>query len=352
MNGKFQINSFTYIILIISIGVVISLLGLVSIKDSLYDSSKLQINKVINGSWAKLFESKFDKNLNHYPFSKSFWSSFSYFLFKEGKEGVLIGKDGWLFTTEEFSYSDDFNENIENNLNYISFVKTKLLQNNIKLFVVPIPSKARVLENKLGKYNFPKYRIPIYGDFLKYLNDNKIPFLDILSKVKNDNEFFLKTDTHWSPYGARIVANELKKEIGSLITNKQNYNLLFGKIEGIEGDLMRYTINGKVANILGFKGDYIRSVNIDNNLNDDDLFGDETIPVTLVGTSYSANKNWGFESFLKNSLGVDILNMSDEGLGPFKVMKSYLKSNEFKSMKPELIIWEIPERYIPMSENR
>jgi alginate O-acetyltransferase complex protein AlgJ len=79
-----------------------------------------------------------------------------------------------------------------------------------------------------------------------------------------------------------------------------------------------------------------------------DLFGASVPPVTLVGTSYSANPDWHSEGFLKEALQADVLNMADEGQGPFTVMDKYLETDAWKSSPPELIIWEMPERYLLM----
>ncbi|HRC26994.1 MAG TPA: hypothetical protein PKX87_06150 [Alphaproteobacteria bacterium] len=78
------------------------------------------------------------------------------------------------------------------------------------------------------------------------------------------------------------------------------------------------------------------------------LFGDESLPVALVGTSYSANPSWNFAGFLKEALKADLLNAADEGRGPFVTMDAYLKSKPFLETPPKVLIWEIPERYLAM----
>ena len=50
---------------------------------------------------------------------------------------------------------------------------------------------------------------------------------------------------------------------------------------------------------------------------------------------------------MKENLKTDVLNAAEEGLGPFDTMKKYLDNEAFKSQPPELVIWEIPERYLP-----
>ena len=68
--------------------------------------------------------------------------------------------------------------------------------------------------------------------------------------------------------------------------------------------------------------------------------------MTLVGTSYSANARWGLESQLKATLGTDVINAAQEGKGPMVPMREYLKSATYRNAPPELVIWEIPERFI------
>jgi SGNH hydrolase-like domain, acetyltransferase AlgX len=79
------------------------------------------------------------------------------------------------------------------------------------------------------------------------------------------------------------------------------------------------------------------------------LFGNSSIPVTLVGTSYSANPLWNFEDSLKEALGTDVLNVANQGEGPVVPMQEYLESQALKDAPPELVIWEIPERFLEVA---
>ena len=76
------------------------------------------------------------------------------------------------------------------------------------------------------------------------------------------------------------------------------------------------------------------------------LFGDVTIPVALVGTSYSARPEFHFEGFLKSELDADLVNYAEVGLGPFAPMDRFLETLGAATSAPRLVIWEIPERYI------
>ena len=78
------------------------------------------------------------------------------------------------------------------------------------------------------------------------------------------------------------------------------------------------------------------------------MFADSEVPVTLVGTSYSANANWNFVGALKQALRSDVINDSKDGHGPILPMLAYLKSDAFKNTPPQVLIWEFPERYLPV----
>ena len=78
------------------------------------------------------------------------------------------------------------------------------------------------------------------------------------------------------------------------------------------------------------------------------LFGEIVIPVTLVGTSYSGDPRWAFEDALRLELGLDVLNVAAEGEGPFEPMREYLRSEAISEVSPDLVVWEIPERYLTL----
>ncbi len=314
------------------------------------------LESALKGKTSSAYEKEFDKNLKHRSVSIDAWNTAGFVLFEEGKKGVLIGQDGWLFTNEEFEYPEGFGENIQNNKKFILEVFEKLNTQNIKLVVVPVPSKARIYKHKLGKYNFPSYWEGQYQALISFLegsNISSVNIFDIFEENKSEN-IYLKTDTHWTPLGARLAS----LKIDYYITSKFPYlswpltKFKSKKMEegDYEGDLMRYTVNGASAEKFGLKKDhFLKWETVSTEDVEENLFGEVNIPVTLVGTSYSANKTWNFEGFLKEALGTDVLNVADEGLGPFEVMSNYLGSESYKNSKPKLIIWEMPERYLAMS---
>lgn len=306
----------------------------------------------LSGKTTSSYEKDFDKILFHRNASITLWNSMGYALFGEGKEGVLIGKNGWLFTHEEFMRGDNFSENFETNKSYIQSVSQIISDRGVKLIIVPIPSKARIYQENLGRYQFPFYWREQYKNLIMFLSEYNIPVVDLLPVFQNNKaqNIFLKTDTHWTPMGARLAAMQVEQKIQSSLPyiswELKEYMSEKQEVISYEGDLMRYTVNGKSAERFGLTQDRFSPWKTEiQNASEGDLFGDSSLPVTLVGTSYSANKLWHFEGFLKEFLGTDILNVADEGLGPFETMENYLNSKPFQEMPPKIIIWEMPERY-------
>src|SRR5687768_12752883 len=134
--------------------------------------------QILQGKWAENFEDSFNENLVTYNPSLAGWGTLNYLLFKEGNEGVLIGKDGWLFTREEFDYHPDKDMQVEEKLNFIAAVQAHLRKYNTRLVVVPVPAKARVYNAYLEPYRFPSYRDGVYRAFMKGLSSRGIDVVD------------------------------------------------------------------------------------------------------------------------------------------------------------------------------
>ena len=54
---------------------------------------------------------------------------------------------------------------------------------------------------------------------------------------------------------------------------------------------------------------------------------------------------------LRQHLQRDISNHAEDGQGPLIPMLKYLQSDELQNAPPQLVIWEFPERYLPMSND-
>lgn len=297
-----------------------------------------------NGERTRLFESRYDENAVLVDWSKNFWGMLDYVLLDEGLKGVIVGKNGWLFSSEEF-YSPT-QSSIDSNIHFVKETLDSLSNNNINLKVVLIPEKAEVYSNFAPdqKNRGETLRLQV----TKQLDNIGIEYLDLFPVFMNNQQnslLFLKTDTHWSPDGARIAATAVAS---TLIPNgEETFTSQLVKETVMRGDLLNFVPVAPHFSELGPKPDRL-SLYTTNLVSDDvdDLFSDMPLPeLLLVGTSYSANPNWNFSGFIKEATSQDLIDMSSEGEGPFIPMKTVLDDPSFMDGSIRTILWEIPVRY-------
>lgn len=317
---------------------VMAIFGIISILNISHIT--VQSEAVLNGDYTAAYEKKFDHSLPHYDVSTSLWKFVKYKVFNEGLDGVVIGRNGWLFTSEEIITDPSADLNFDWNIDYIDNVVKRLNQDKVQVIIVPVPAKARVYQDQLKSGSYPSYKQGVYQKFITALSNNKIHYVDLLElfNERSESDLYFKTDTHWTSEATKITAQAILKskliKQGRIIFKKNDAEKI-----NFQGDLVQY-VNAK-----SYPNEELGSFDL-HTKNFNNLFGEQYFPVVLVGTSYSADQRWGFEKYLKLALRYDVLNVSDKGLGPFKVMDSYMNSFEKADRKPELIIWEIPERYL------
>jgi alginate O-acetyltransferase complex protein AlgJ len=313
-------------------------------------TADLSGKSVTNGAASHSLEAELDKNIPVRQPSINAWGVLEYNLFKNGRTGVLIGQGGWLFTDEEFKRPKNFDAEIQGKLEYISKVKRELEANGTQLAVVVIPAKARIYSEHLGRYKKPDHWNDVYSRFQSSLNNIGVitpDTLGALEAAKAKGDLFLKTDTHFTPTGARVVAGSVAKAIkaSNLNLTPASFTEVPAKPVEHSGDLLKYIPMGNQQSS-GPKPDTLISSTVEGSTGGG-LLGDAKLEVALVGTSYSANDKFGFPGALKLELGADLLNAAQEGKGPIVPMREYMKT--FKENPVKLVIWEIPERFLPVA---
>lgn len=308
---------------------------------------------VLSGEWAAQYQAAFEEQLPLRPVAVHSWTALIYTVFREGRQGVLIGTEGWLFTTEEFALDP---KPLQVDVATIEAVRDALAHHGAALVIALVPAKARVYEAHLGRYTLPPAVRDRYQVVLSELHARGIIAPDLLaalSEAKAHDAVFLRTDTHWTPYGAAVSAEALAQALEGLrlpFIGEDTFKTHLGEVRRFEGDLFNFLPLGPLGH-LGPKPDKLTTVEtVQTSGNPLGLFDEVTIPVTLVGTSYSAGRPWNFDGALKEVLGADVLNVAAEGQGPLVPMQRYLDSPRFADAPPALVIWEIPERYVVLPQ--
>jgi alginate O-acetyltransferase complex protein AlgJ len=312
-------------------------------------TADLSGKSALTGGASHALEAELDANVPVRQPSIDLWGALEYRQFEQGRTGVLVGDNGWLFTDEEFKRPANFERETASKLEYVTQVKQTLEADGARLAVVVIPAKARVYGDQLGRYKKPAYWDGVYSSFQAGLRKRGVIVPDALAALeaaKPNGDLFLKTDTHFTPTGARVVAASVARAVegANLGLTETSFSEVPGKPIEHSGDLLKYIPMGAFQ-ASGPKPDALASSTVEGS-SGGGLLGDAKLEVALVGTSYSANDTFGFPGALKLELGADLQNAAQEGKGPIVPMREYLKT--FRDNPVKLVIWEIPERFLPV----
>lgn len=313
---------------------------------------------LLNGKLAHAFEGHYDEQFPIKRLGTNLWAALDFALFDEGRPGVVLGKDGWLYTDEEFKPAPSATQ-LDDNWALVRGVQQELERRGVKLVLAIIPAKARVYPEYLGKEQPASLHAGLYQDFLQRARQAGMAapeLLDTLEQAKDKGQVFLRTDTHWTPLGAEAVAERLARGIRDgqhLDLPQQTFITEAQKSAPHKGDLLTFLPLDPLFSDLLPAPDQLQErqthAAADASTGGGDLFGDSAQPqVALVGTSYSANPRWNFAGALKQALSADLINYAKEGKGPLEPMLELLKDPGFAAHPPRLLVWEFPERYLPM----
>lgn len=271
---------------------------------------------------------------------------------------VILGKDNWLFTAYEFAKLDD-QQDTEASVQLLQKANKLFENHGITVALVMVPSKIRIYADqlpdsaKIDKYTSEKYEnvfAKLRAGGINIVNLNQA-FLN--SPLRNsDTPLFLHLDSHWAPAGALLAAETVKAAIeGNPVlktalaaTPEEKYKLSWSerKINQRARDLVkllpRDAQDYPPEQTLQFKA--VREKSSEADL----LSAGENVGVTVIGSSYT-HKNTGFPDGLRYTLQRNLLDISiPVNQGPWVGMEAYLRDDAFKTNRPKLIIWEIPER--------
>jgi alginate O-acetyltransferase complex protein AlgJ len=309
---------------------------------------------LLDGTRTSQLESEFEEQVLLRRPAITVFAALRYALFRSGNEGVVVGREGWLFTAEELEWHPSDDAELERRLAYVTRVVEWLRARGTSVVVALLPAKARIQSDALrGRWRSLADH-PRYGMALDRLTARDVHAANLAPALDSVSEAFLARDTHWTPAGAAASARAVAEAAYRLslddVERAEFQTLTAGEIT-VAGDLMTFVPVGPFAKPLGLGPQTVQLTETrQTSASGLGLFDTPRIPVTLVGTSYSADERWNFVGELRAALGMDVLNVAEEGLGPFVPMAGYLQSEAFAEVPPALIVWEIPERYLTLPD--
>ncbi|GIT91566.1 alginate O-acetyltransferase [Jannaschia pagri] len=301
---------------------------------------------VLRGAVTAEIDTLYRDNLPHKEPAIGIVGAVRYLALGEGRSGVVVGRDGHLFTAEEFRAPNPDTYAIA--LTQIEETAARLSALDVDLVLAPLPAKADVLRDQLATAGPSNQQEDLYRAFLGDLKDRGIAAVDTRPALVGHADPFLATDTHWTPDGARAVADHIATS-GTVAMGSDSFVIEQAATRSITGDLVSYVTSDALARHVGLPPEAVVPYTATLASEDDgallDLFGDAGGGTDLVGTSYSANPDWSFAEALKLALGRDVVNHAEEGRGPFAPMVAYLDRLD-PAAPPETVLWELPVRYL------
>lgn len=173
---------------------------------------------------------------------------------------AVKGNSDWLFAAAEIKHlaKGKFWNN-ENDMEKISLFSEfanplpaiidfnkQLKTLGIDLLIVPVPAKSIIYPEKLSDNFLNSSMNRFDSQLLKFFNvlkENEINFLDLASEMiktkSQNNQLYCKSDTHWTPKGAKVAANKIAEYIrkSDWFENLSNEYKCVPKSIEITGDL-------------------------------------------------------------------------------------------------------------------
>ncbi|QWA31626.1 alginate O-acetyltransferase [Pseudomonas sp. RC3H12] len=303
-------------------------------------------NLFVDGKLLRKFEQVYDKRFFLREPSVQLWADARFQLFGEGTQGVVLGKDGWLYTSQEYRVPNDLDANLASQLAQIAQVEQQLAEHGKHLVLLPLPMKLDIYATHAERAFDPRVA-SLYDLFVADLQLRRldvVPLRDAYLRNLAGPRLFLKSDTHWSPDGARLSAYELARQRPRLLGDQVYVSHKAGD-KTVKGDLMNYLQFDHARLAPQFGGNPIELYEtLKAAQGSDELFAEQAQSLLLVGTSYSKIDDWNFVGFLKEALNRDLLSVAVEARGPFEAMNQFLTSDQLHNPQIDTVIWEFPLR--------
>lgn len=270
---------------------------------------------------------------------------------------VWQGRGGWLFNQSDMITRFDPGVPVRPDLRRV--VQAFEAQ-GVTLVAVVLPTRGSVYDNKLDRRKsvFADYQAAAarasYRAFLAELRAAGVLAPDLTGVVHSGSRpFFFKRDQHWTSAGARRAAGAgarllrpLPVYTGLTKTSFRTRSLGRARQKGWLQERAESLCN--ISNI-SLPDEEVELFATDREMTDlsteEALFADlGPPPVTLVGTSNSKRLSdkpeLNFSGFLRETLGLEVLNATFAGAGIYGSLLPYLRSDDFRAHKPAFIVWE------------
>ncbi|MEY2954094.1 MAG: hypothetical protein RLZZ401_2181 [Pseudomonadota bacterium] len=270
---------------------------------------------------------------------------------------VRLGQSDWIYLTDEVRHHASAQANQVARIDLLAQTARSLQAQGVQLLVLLVPDKARVYPQYLPEGAAPGFTQARYAQALQALRDKGVPTVDVLAPLAlaardTRQPVYYRTDTHWNMLGARVAAQAVAQAVKTMPLELPDTRFVTESSSPQAprpGDLLRLMGLLQVPNFWRPQPDE-EAATVTRQTSADvatgGLLGNAAgPPVVLVGTSYSLRGN--FQGQLQEALSAKLLSTAKDGGGFLQAASDYFADEAFQSDKPKLIIWEVPERFLP-----
>lgn len=262
-------------------------------------------------------------------------------------ERLLVGRDGWLFLSHRaFPWTDDPDRAARFPASLVAALSKRLGSQGVSLTVALIPRTVDVAADRLYS-RADRVGPGLYDAAMGELREGGVNAPDLLARFRSTGApqaAYLRTDSHWSPYGTMLAAESVAQALGDSPAESARDTRI-----GSRGPT---EVAGDLAKIVGFVREDGTSLSAFRETTEDFevravhgnarivrknywTFGDDL----LVGTSFSRQEG-RFPSYLRHFTGVEWGVAAINGLGPVVPLKKVVSEAAARGW-PRRMIWEV-----------
>ena len=279
---------------------------------------------------------------------------------------VIVGKNDWLLVSYE-NVLEALDKEAQESFSLIEKLSRMLSRSGVTLALAIIPSKMEIYAEQLpDNFKVNRYMSEFNDHTLAVLRASGVQVIDLKKPMREaalrdlDDPLFFRLDTHWTSSGAFVAAQAiyagfqvspvLKKAYEA--THLEEYKLTW-LTKKQRQNTMRDIVKFLPAGATTYPPEEARrfTVKRESELKTPLLSTINDTEITLIGSGFSGNKT-GFDDALRFSLQRRVQNYSNNAVaGHWGSMRTYLQDDSFQSIKPKILLWEIPQRTVGLGPN-
>lgn len=276
----------------------------------------------------------------------------------EGKHGVFYRINTDIRMNHPFSAAI---------VDHLAELSRALESRGTTLVFAPIPTKSVSMPGDLSEqarlYGFDlNVASAVHDDVLDRLTAAGVLTVDIrqaLLKAEPGKLPFFNSDFHWSAYGANLgaaaIADVIKAHpfyetlpVTQFTTEPVAEETAFSGMRRVLQTRCTDTLPEPITmtwNTQPVGNDSGLDIGVGDSADaDPDIFGQtaDTIPIVLVGTSFSDSPINNFPNWIAQHTSLEVVNFAITGGNQYGAITSYMTSAEFQEAPPAFLVWENP----------